>query len=288
MNSKHAHILFLAAITFVASASADLSLPDRLCRHGHATLENVRGKNGKAKYSNQDRSLIQKLSPDQIIFGVFDGHGKQGDKVASFVCNTLPDLLQEDPLTQTILEDTNAALQAELETKEYAWKSGTTAVFGVLDRNKLIVSNTGDSRLLVARNGKEIFSTVDHKPHNPAEFERIVIEGGIINGPYVYDIDGIHGLAVSRTLGDTACHRDDIVIEEPQIDTVEIKEGDIIIAATDGLFDVMTNDEVINFVNYYYHLGYNITKIAEQLTQIARERGSRDDITVVIMVVVGL
>lgn len=277
-------VLFFNVANVASSDDLYLSVPDYHCFHGQATLENIRGGGGIAKYANQDRTLLKKLSSDQIIFGVFDGHGKYGEKVASFVAVTLPDLLQEDPLTQTVLEDANAALQAELASKDFTWASGTTAVFGVLDRDKLIVSNTGDSRLLVARNGMEIFSTVDHKPNNPAELERITIEGGVINGHYIYDIDLHYGLAVSRTLGDIACHRDDIVIEQPQIDVLEIKEQDIIIAASDGLFDVMTNDEVIDFVNHYYHLGYNVTKVAEYLVQEARYRGSYDDITAVIFV----
>jgi protein phosphatase 1L len=285
-------IVFLLSVGFASAdtfereiSSIYLSLPDFESHYGQSTIENIRGKGRVAKYPNQDRALIRKLSNDQIVLGVFDGHGKFGDKVSTFVCDTLPDLLKNEPITKALFEDANEALQDELETKDYAWGSGTTSVVAVLQDDQLIVANTGDSRLLVGRNGVALFSTKDHKPNNPEELKRIYNAGGFIQGHYVYDIDGKYGLALSRGLGDVSCHRGDVVTAQPQVDTVMVKVGDFIVAASDGLFDVIENQEVIEFVQGHLDFGHSIIAVSEALTQEARSRGSRDDITALIVMI---
>ena len=254
-------------------------------RCGAATKENLRDRCIRALYPNQDRALLHKLSNKKFLFGVFDGHGSDGDKVSSFACKEMPTLLDKTTLQKKDFENANQKIQAALEQKSYAQESGTTAVVAVLDDDRLTVANTGDSRLFVARNGKEFFSTEDHKSNNLNEKKRILKNGGHIVGPYVYATQGSYGLALSRSLGDVMCHDNDVVIAQPEINTITVQTEDFIIIASDGLFDVMTNDEVIRFVSRCLKKNMDIYTIASKLTERAHYRGSMDDITVIVLTI---
>lgn len=75
---------------------------------------------------------------------------------------------------------------------------GCTANVILIDNNKrLIVSNAGDSRCVLARNGAAVPLSFDHKPENEIERQRIENSGStIIEGR----VDG--NLNLSRSLGD--------------------------------------------------------------------------------------
>jgi protein phosphatase 1G len=59
------------------------------------------------------------------------------------------------------------------------------------------ISNAGDSRAVLAKNGVAIDLSIDHKPENPGERSRIVKAGSTITEGRV---DG--NLNLSRSLGD--------------------------------------------------------------------------------------
>lgn len=124
---------------------------------------------------------------------------------------------------------------------------------------------------------------------------------GIPIGPYrVYKIDEAGpGLAMSRSIGDTEAH--EIGITCDPITTVLDHKPDydfFIVAGSDGVFDVMDNIDVVNFVEKYRHIcKKDITKplkqrevepkntcIAQLLAEEARYRWltlvEEDDVTI--------
>ncbi|VDP90065.1 unnamed protein product [Echinostoma caproni] len=72
-------------------------------------------------------------------------------------------------------------------------KSGSTAVCVLITPNHIFFANCGDSRAVLIRQGEVAFATVDHKPINPSEKERIQNAGGSV---IVERVNG--SLAVSR------------------------------------------------------------------------------------------
>lgn len=56
--------------------------------------------------------------------------------------------------------------------------SGCTAVVAVLKGNELYVANAGDSRCVLCRDGQAVELSLDHKPEDEPEMERIVKAGG--------------------------------------------------------------------------------------------------------------
>lgn len=78
--------------------------------------------------------------------------------------------------------------------------SGCTAVVALLRGYELFVANAGDSRCVVCRDGQAIDMSIDHKPEDALELERIRKAGGKVT------MDGRvnGGLNLSRAIGDHA------------------------------------------------------------------------------------
>ena len=101
--------------------------------------------------------------------------------------------------------------------------------------------------------------SVDHKPDRSDEKARIVSRGGrVFAVEYDDGIDGpprvwlghmdIPGLAMSRSLGDTVAHTAG-VISEPELHSVTLTPEDrVLIWASDGLWEFMSNQEVLDFI----------------------------------------
>jgi len=139
--------------------------------------------------------------------------------------------------------------------------SGTTCVIGMLRGRTLAVANIGDSRVILgrkepgARGLKAISISDDHKPDREDEQRRIESRGGrVFAVEYDDGVDGpprvwlghldIPGRAMSRSLGDTVAHTAG-VISEPEMHFLELTPADkILIWASDGLWEFMSNQEV--------------------------------------------
>lgn len=75
--------------------------------------------------------------------------------------------------------------------------SGCTAVVALLVNNKVFVANAGDSRCIVSKKGEVVEMSLDHKPEDKLEMDRIKKAGGRVT------CDGRvnGGLNLSRALG---------------------------------------------------------------------------------------
>ncbi|KAG4922202.1 hypothetical protein JHK84_051049 [Glycine max] len=149
-------------------------------------------------------------------------------------------------------------LAQEINTDSYC--SGCTAVTLIKQGGQLIVGNLGDSRAVLCTRDRDqlipVQLTVDLKPDIPSETSRIVnCEGRVFAAeeePDVYRIwmpdDDCPGLAMSRAFGDF-CLKDYGLISVPDVFYRKITPQDeFVVLATDGVWDVLTNSEVINIV----------------------------------------
>ncbi|RDX68597.1 putative protein phosphatase 2C 65, partial [Mucuna pruriens] len=149
-------------------------------------------------------------------------------------------------------------LAQEVNTDSYC--SGCTAVTLIKQGDQLIVGNLGDSRAVLCTRDRDhlipVQLTVDLKPEIPSETSRIInCEGRVFAAeeePDVYRIwmpdDDCPGLAMSRAFGDF-CLKDYGLISVPDVFYRKITPQDeFVVLATDGVWDVLTNGEVINIV----------------------------------------
>ncbi|XP_077250216.1 putative protein phosphatase 2C 33 [Tasmannia lanceolata] len=140
--------------------------------------------------------------------------------------------------------------------------SGTTAVTLVKQGQDLIIGNVGDSRAILGTRDQDdtliaVQLTVDLKPNLPREAERIRQCRGRVfalqDEPEVARVwlpnNDSPGLAMARAFGDF-CLKDFGLISVPEISYRRLTEKDeFIVMATDGIWDVLSNKEVIDIVS---------------------------------------
>ncbi|GJM85003.1 hypothetical protein PR202_ga00730 [Eleusine coracana subsp. coracana] len=140
--------------------------------------------------------------------------------------------------------------------------SGTTAVAMIKQGHNLIIGNLGDSRAVLGTRNEinqlvAVQLTVDLKPNIPSEAQRIMQrKGRIFALPEEPEVARVWlpkynspGLAMARAFGDF-CLKDHGVISMPDVSYHHITEKDeFVVLATDGVWDVLSNDEVVSIVS---------------------------------------
>lgn len=140
--------------------------------------------------------------------------------------------------------------------------SGTTAVTIIKQGRDLIISNLGDSRAIMCtitedgNNLKAIQLTTDLKPSVPQEAERIRKSNGRVfalrDEPNTQRVwmpnNNCPGLAMARAFGDFQL-KNYGVIAVPQVSYRQLTIRDqFIVLATDGVWDVLSNEQVVSIV----------------------------------------
>uniref|UniRef100_A0A1J3CPI7 protein-serine/threonine phosphatase n=1 Tax=Noccaea caerulescens TaxID=107243 RepID=A0A1J3CPI7_NOCCA len=212
-------------------------------------------------------SFLQRNSEDLHFYGVFDGHGCS--HVAEKCRERLHDIVKKeaevmasDEWKETMVKSfqkmdkevsqrdcnvvtTNGASRSMKNSCRCELQSpqcdavGSTAVVSVVTAEKIIVSNCGDSRAVLCRNGVAIPLSSDHKPDRPDELNRIQQAGGRViywDGARVLGV-----LAMSRAIGDN--YLKPYVIPDPEVTVTDrTDEDECLILASDGLWDVVPNE----------------------------------------------
>jgi len=195
-------------------------------------------------------------------------------------------------------------------------KSGTTAVCALITEKHVLFSNCGDSRGVLSSGGANpVLVTQDHKPSNPPERERIQNAGGSV---MIQRVNG--SLAVSRALGDFEYKAEnelndllkqkvtDIVKEnENDVDMASVfqrlsedsipglppggglfakrsfVEDEFLVLACDGVWDVMTNEDICQFIAARMRITDDLELIANEVIDTCLHKGSRDNMSIIII-----
>lgn len=252
------------------------------------------------------------------FFGVYDGHG--GSQVANYCRDRVHMALAEEiELVKGGVIDGSIKGNCEEQWKkaftdcfvkvdnEVGGKAslepvapetvGSTAVVALICSSHIIVANCGDSRAVLCRGKEPMALSVDHKPNREDEYARIEAAGGKViqwNGHRVFGV-----LAMSRSIGDR--YLKPWIIPEPEVRFLpRTKDDECLILASDGLWDVMTNEEVCELARkriLLWHKKNGITlpsirgegidpaaqAAAELLSSRAIQKGSKDNITVIVV-----
>lgn len=245
----------------------------------HVNIMNIDGSNNE-------------YNPINLI-GVFDGHG--GKAISKYLKDNMIPLFMGKFKESNIYMDSEKAseyfnniynlMQTNIinDHPRIVQRCGSTACIGIhykkKDKDKLWVLNVGDSRM-VKCNKMNIAEqlTQDHKPNAPKEKNRIEQMGGII------EFDGydwrINNLSLSRSFGDLDCQP--YVTHLPEIYKYKISNTDqFIILACDGLWDVLSNQDAVDYINDLIIKNKKVN-YAKELANHAYEKGSLDNITVIV------
>ncbi|GAB4826261.1 hypothetical protein Ancab_009126 [Ancistrocladus abbreviatus] len=214
------------------------------------------------------------------LFGIFDGHG--GSRAAEYLKQNLFENLLKHPkfmidtklaISETYKQTDMDFLDAEKDTYR---DDGSTASTAVLVGNHIYVANVGDSRTVVSKAGKAIPLSEDHKPNRSDERKRIESAGGVVMWAGTWRVGGV--LAMSRAFGNRMLKQ--VVIAEPEIQEQEINEElELLVLASDGLWDVVPNEDAISLAQ----TEEEPEAAARKLTETAFTRGSADNITCIVV-----
>ena len=145
------------------------------------------------------------------------------------------------------------------------------AAAGGADTNptQLVAANVGDCRVTLSRAGRAMPLTRDHKPLrdvNREELARIKAAGGVV---FEGRLNGV--LAVSRAFGDSGHKRgaqDGQLIASPEVHTQPVDAADeFLIIACDGVWDVLTDQQAVNYVRRRLYQHGTVKRAAEELVQ---------------------
>jgi len=244
--------------------------------------------------------IDSETSPITSFFAVYDGHGgrQASDYAAARLHKYVLNYAQTEASIETAIK--KAYKQLEDEFMEIAVQKqlsdGTTAVIAVLDQhNKLTVANVGDSEAILCRGSKAIPLSTPHNPHkSQAEKERVLSVGGKIwNNRVGHPALNakFFSIAVSRSIGDMMYKNPEItqnkqsgLIADPEINQVFLTDDDnFLILACDGLFDVITEQEAVDFVYEHMKTTDDLEAIAKRLVEAAMIKGSLDNITALLV-----
>lgn len=136
---------------------------------------------------------------------------------------------------------------------DHAIHAGATAIVAVLTGRVLTVANAGDSRAVLCRaGGTALALSIDHKPQQDVEKNRITKAGGFVN-----QFGRVNGnLNLSRSIGDLKYKQvpgipppEQIITAEPDIMQVVVEPNDeFLILGCDGIWDCLTNENAVKFV----------------------------------------
>ncbi|KAL9230374.1 hypothetical protein vseg_005736 [Gypsophila vaccaria] len=256
-----------------------------------------------AKGVNQDAALLYQGygTQDGTLCAVFDGHGLNGHVVSKFVRNQLPTVLihqrrfmswQDSYVTSFKALDKEVKL---LDNVDLTF-SGSTAVVVIKQGDDLAIANLGDSRAVLGKlteNGIQATQlTVDLKPSVPDEAERIRNSKGRVfaleNEQHIQRVwlpeEDIPGLAMSRAFGDFDMKSNGIIVT-PVVSHHRLSPEDLfVILATDGVWDVLSNDEVVSIVSSVKNKDMAAKAVIDEANAAWKHKFPRakvDDITVV-------
>ena len=221
--------------------------------------------------TNLENNIINKEKNDFYFFAVYDGHGGKGCSI--YLKENLHNNIKEfskQGIKEAIeiTEEKFKVEQALNEKGEISDSSGSCGIMAMIQNNKIIIANVGDSRLVLFKNGKVFFATEDHKPNTETEKKRIKNAGGEIYQTFTYfplrqngrEIEApwrvLPGrLSVSRTFGDVEAKDPKfggiggVVMALPDITEFDLDdEFNFMVIGCDGIFDVLSNEEILECV----------------------------------------
>jgi protein phosphatase len=240
-------------------------MADIVIHFGSRTAQGVRP-------NNEDRFVVD---PDQHLFLVADGMGGQefGEKASGLAAEIIPRAMRarlaghEDPTEamQNALSEANQAIIQAGKHQPAGRRMGTTAVVAFQQADRVYVAGLGDSRAYLIRGNRVEQLTVDHSVAKALELNGTLTAEQAKSSPWQHVLYKFLGCA---EMTDGA----DIHPFTPQA-------GDRLLLASDGLTNHITDDDLREGPRRFP----DPQQWADYLVALALQRGSRDNVTCVVV-----
>ena len=252
------------------------------------THAGMTGKNNEDRYAVTS-FVLEENNRLPVMFAVLaDGIGghRAGEVAAELAVNHIMQVVAKSDgkdIRQTIVEavtEASNAIAAHSASNENLKGMGATCALAWIIGDRLYTAYVGDSRIYLMRGGRNQQLTVDHT------WVQEAIEKGILTPELAREHPNVH--VIRRYLGSPEPPEPDFRLkffdgegdqqaEENQ--GVQLLPDDVILLCSDGLTDMVWNDEILETVR----TRPNIKEASRALIDLANSRGGHDNITVVLV-----
>lgn len=228
---------------------------------------------GVQRTNNEDACFV--LLPDKV-YVVADGvgGGNSGEIASRTAVNMVADYVVKHPISlmtnkyaivnylQSAVDEANTKIFNM--ARDYAENTGmaTTLVVTYVADKRAYITNVGDSRVYLYRNGQLVQLTEDHTYLNT------LVKAGVMTKEEAESDERKN--VITKALGaEGTC--------EPDFFQVDIELGDVFIICTDGLYNEVSADEMVEMIEKKESMSDLVTDLIAR----ANKNGGRDNITVV-------
>lgn len=241
---------------------------------------------------NEDRYAVSAFVNEvgvPILFAVLsDGIGghRAGEVAAELTVNYIVDSVAAskggDPveIMQSAIHTASQAIASRSAGNSEQEGMGSTCACVWVEGKRAYAVHVGDTRIYLVRAGAIQCLTIDHT------WVQEAMEKGIINAEQARRHPNVHVLR--RHLGSVELPDVDfrLILQPGQNDGparlnqgFELQPGDILLMCTDGLTDLIWDDEILRLIT----TRNSLKSAAEDLVGRANERGGHDNITVILI-----
>ena len=237
---------------------------------------------GKAREINQDCYYISDEKDNLKLYVIADGMGgySGGEVASNLAVLTIKKYLEEKIKDKKNIEEekvikilkesfeiAHSVIWEKAQKEKDLEEMGTTLDVCLIYNNKVYIAHIGDSRVYkinIYKNNTGIEQlTVDHS------YVQKLLKEGSITKEEAYNHPRKNMLM--KALGGSD------KLEEPDILVIELNECDILMMCTDGLTNMLRDNEILEIVSK------DINLANKNLIQAANDKGGLDNITVIII-----
>jgi protein phosphatase len=222
--------------------------------------------------NNEDRFVAD---AERGLFLVADGMGGQdlGERASGMAAEIIPRVVRDgiaaheetEKAVRRALSEANQAIVNEGRNQPIGRRMGTTAVVAVKAAGRVYVAGLGDSRAYLIRGERVDQLTVDHSVANALVQNGTLTAEQARNSPWHNVLHKFLGCAEMAGGAD--------------VRPFEPEAGDRLLLASDGLTNHITEDDLRQGAREYS----DPQAWSEHLVEMALERGSRDNVTCVVV-----
>lgn len=259
--------------------------------HLNVEAQTHAGMSGK---NNEDRYAVASFvnnaqDKTPVLFAVLaDGIGghRGGEVAAELAVNHIVQSIAKSDgnysrhLIENAVSEASDAIAAQSASNEELNGMGSTCAIAWIVADKLYTGYVGDSRMYLMRGGRIQQMTIDHT------WVQEAIEKGIITPEMAHDHPNVH--VIRRYLGSPVPPDPDFRLtlfdgegaHHPENNQgVRLLPNDVVLLCSDGLTDLVWNDEILEIVRSKS----NLKDAARALVDLANERGGHDNITIILI-----
>ena len=234
---------------------------------------------GCVRKQNQDAYRIEQLDRNTLVCVVCDGMGgaKSGNVASSLASEVFVEEIrrswepnmtsdQIDQMLRSAVKLANFTVFDQAAQFEEFAGMGTTLVAALVQENRATLANVGDSRVYgINRSGIRLL-TKDHS------LVQLMVDRGDLTPEVAKSYPGKN--LITRAIGTEPVVMCDIYHKE-------VNKGDYLLLCSDGLSNVMDDQEILFEVVH----GVNKEHCCQRLLAIAKNRGAPDNVTSVLVLI---